>query len=93
MKTYLDEILRRHRELAATDDRSLDALVADARSLEPARGFRDSLTGERLSVISEIKRRSPVINWNPTFGPDLNIAVETSEWLQITLLYKTNKLH
>lgn len=60
MTTYLDEILTHHRELAAADDRPLDALVADARSLPPTRGFRAALAAsERLAVISEIKRRSP----------------------------------
>lgn len=27
------------------------------------------------------------------FGPDLKITVETSEWLQIILIYKPNNLH
>lgn len=60
MATYLDKILARHREVAAADRRPLDALVAEARSCPPARGFRNALVGgTELRVISEIKRRSP----------------------------------
>lgn len=60
MATYLDRILERHRETAAADHRSLDALISDARAMEPARGFRSALDGrEKLAVISEVKRRSP----------------------------------
>ncbi len=60
MATYLDTILAAHREAAARDDRSTDALVEAARDLPPARGFRAALRGgDRLAVISEIKRRSP----------------------------------
>ena len=60
MTTYLDAILARHREVAASDNRSLDALIGEARDLAPVRGFRDALVAsERLAVISEIKRRSP----------------------------------
>ena len=60
MATYLDKILARHREVAAADRRRLDALVAEARSCPPARGFRNALVGgTELRVISEIKRRSP----------------------------------
>ncbi len=58
--TYLDNILARHREVAAADTRSLDELVASARSMPPTRGFADALrAADRLAVISEIKRRSP----------------------------------
>lgn len=60
MATYLDRILDRHREVAAGETRSLDDLVAQARDLPPARGFRAALAASaRLAVISEIKRRSP----------------------------------
>ena len=58
--TYLDKIVARHREVAATDDRSLDDMVERARSMPAARGFRSALIGsDQLAVISEIKRRSP----------------------------------
>lgn len=60
MATYLDRILERHCEVAAADTRSLDALIAEARSMPPTRGFRAALAGaDHLAVISEIKRRSP----------------------------------
>ena len=60
MATYLDKILARHREVAATDSRALDALVEQAKACAPTRGFRSALVGgDELRVISEIKRRSP----------------------------------
>ena len=60
MATYLDRILARHRELAALDERPLDDLIAVASALPPTRGFATALrSGDRLHVISEIKRRSP----------------------------------
>jgi indole-3-glycerol phosphate synthase len=58
--TYLDTILARHRELAATDVRSTAALIDAAVAMPPARGFRAALAGRpQLGVISEVKRRSP----------------------------------
>ena len=58
--TYLDKIVARHREVAATDDRSLDDMVERARSMPAGRNFRSALVGaDLLAVISEIKRRSP----------------------------------
>jgi indole-3-glycerol phosphate synthase len=57
--TYLDRIVDRHRELVAVDARPLDELLAAARSAPPTRGFRAALTAPGLSVIAEIKRRSP----------------------------------
>ena len=60
MATYLDRIIAHHRERAAADARALDELVAACAALPPARGFRAALaTGDRLAVISEVKRRSP----------------------------------
>ncbi|MFM7263276.1 MAG: indole-3-glycerol phosphate synthase TrpC [Acidimicrobiales bacterium] len=58
--TYLDAILARHRARAAADTRSVDALIEQARSCPPVRGFSDALrSAGRLAVIAEIKRRSP----------------------------------
>lgn len=60
MATYLDRILARHREVAATDTRPLGDLIAAAEALAPTRGFTATLrTTTGLAVISEIKRRSP----------------------------------
>ncbi|MDP2289776.1 MAG: indole-3-glycerol phosphate synthase TrpC [Actinomycetota bacterium] len=60
MATYLDRIIDRHRELAALDTRPIEALVAAAREMPAARGFRAALVDvPHLAVISEVKRRSP----------------------------------
>jgi indole-3-glycerol phosphate synthase len=60
VSTYLDRILERHREVAAADSRSLDALVEQARGAPAPRGFRRALAlTPELAVIAEIKRRSP----------------------------------
>jgi len=60
--TYLTGILASHRARAAADDRSLDALVAEAQSVPAPRPFAARLavvTGAELAVIAEVKRRSP----------------------------------
>jgi len=62
MATYLDRILEAHRAAAAADDRSLDALVAQASGQPPTRGFAAALAASAaggVAVIAEIKRRSP----------------------------------
>lgn len=60
MATYLDRILAAHRARAAADGRSTDTLVEACAALGPTRGFAAALrAGDRLGVISEIKRRSP----------------------------------
>ena len=60
MTTYLDRILDRHRQMAASDTRSLDSLIAQARAMPATRGFAAALRwGTELHVIAEIKRRSP----------------------------------
>ena len=60
MATYLDRILTRHREVAAADHRPIDSLIERAREMPATRGFREALVDRaRLSVIAEIKRRSP----------------------------------
>lgn len=78
MATYLDRILDRHREVAAGDSRSLDALIEQAMAAAPTRGFADALRrdgAELLAVISEIKRRSP------SKGA-LNADLDAAEWAQ-----------
>lgn len=58
--TYLDRIVERHREVAASDTRRLDELVAQAAEQPPARDVAAALTATpELAVIAEIKRRSP----------------------------------
>jgi len=60
--TYLDRILVRHREVADNDERDVDQLVERCLVMAPTRGFRQRLLTDALSgisVISEIKRRSP----------------------------------
>jgi indole-3-glycerol phosphate synthase len=58
--TYLDRILARHREVAAADERSIEALAERAAAMPPARDFRAALAHPaQLAVISEVKRRSP----------------------------------
>lgn len=64
MTTYLDRILAAHRAAAAVDERSLEPLLAQARSQPPTRHFRDALvrasaSPDTLGVIAEVKRRSP----------------------------------
>jgi indole-3-glycerol phosphate synthase len=58
--TYLDRIVAAHREAARADTRRLDPLIAEARAVPPARGFAAALrVAAGLSVIAEVKRRSP----------------------------------
>lgn len=59
MATYLDRIIAQHRADAVADQRSLDSLRAGLEVLPPTRGFRSALQQDGLSVISEVKRRSP----------------------------------
>ena len=60
MPTYLDRILDAHRAAAESDTRALDGLIEEARSKEPTRGFARALRRQPgLSVIAEVKRRSP----------------------------------
>jgi indole-3-glycerol phosphate synthase len=60
MTTYLDSILEHHREVAASDRRSVEALIAEASTLPPTRSFAAAIRNQAsLAVIGEIKRRSP----------------------------------
>jgi indole-3-glycerol phosphate synthase len=74
MSTYLDKILAVHREAARADRRDLARLLVEAGScgLVP-RGFAAALrAGPALSVIAEIKRRSPS---KGPLAPDLDPAL------------------
>ncbi|WP_419922867.1 indole-3-glycerol phosphate synthase TrpC [Candidatus Poriferisodalis sp.] len=57
--TYLDRIIAEHRAEASRDDRPLDALRRTAGAMPPPRPFRAALGAQGLSVVAEIKRRSP----------------------------------
>lgn len=56
----LDEIVAAHRRAVADDTRWLDDLLVEARQVPPPRPFREALSEtDSLTVIAEIKRRSP----------------------------------
>jgi indole-3-glycerol phosphate synthase len=60
VSNVLETIVTAHRAAAARDTRPLDDLLARARAAAPPRPFRDALArGEGVSVIAEVKRRSP----------------------------------
>lgn len=56
----LSEIVAAHRRTAAADERDLQALIGAAEASSPPRDFKAALVaGPGLSVIAEVKRRSP----------------------------------
>lgn len=57
--TYLDKILDFHRDRAAADTRVTSDLMAACTTLPATRDFGSALRAEGLSVIAEVKRRSP----------------------------------
>jgi len=57
--TYLDTILTAHRRAAESDVRDLAALRTLAAGVGAPRDFAAALSGPVISVIAEIKRRSP----------------------------------
>jgi indole-3-glycerol phosphate synthase len=58
--TYLDRIVAAHREAARADIRPLDGLIEEATAQPPVRGFATALRSTAgLSVVAEVKRRSP----------------------------------
>jgi indole-3-glycerol phosphate synthase len=59
MPTYLDAIVAAHRSAAAKDTRRLGDLADQVDESLPTRGFAAALKTPDLSVIAEIKRRSP----------------------------------
>jgi indole-3-glycerol phosphate synthase len=61
MPTYLSEIVAAHRRMAAADRRDLGELVSRALDAPQPRPFAQALRSdtEGLSVIAEVKRRSP----------------------------------
>ena len=75
--TYLDEIIDAHRVAARADTRRVDQLVEAAREADEARPFRAALEQEGLSVIAEVKRRSPS---KGDLAPDLDPAVLAKDY-------------
>jgi indole-3-glycerol phosphate synthase len=69
--TYLDRIILWHRERAAADRRPLADLIERAQACPPARGMAQALSAPGLSVIAEVKRRSPS---KGDLAPDLDPA-------------------
>lgn len=71
--TYLDAIVRHHRDRAASDSRSLVDLAHAVSELPQPRGFVSAIriaSAKHLAVISEIKRRSPSKgDLNPKLDP------------------------
>jgi indole-3-glycerol phosphate synthase len=59
MPTYLDAIVAAHRAAAAKDTRRLGDIADLVDDDDPPRGFATALKTPTLSVIAEIKRRSP----------------------------------
>ena len=72
MATVLDEIVAAHRRAAALDQRAVDELVEQAAGAPPVRDFRAALAAPGLSVIAEVKRRSPS---KGDLAPDLDPAL------------------
>src|SRR3978361_1108028 len=59
MPTYLDAIVAAHRAAAAKDTRRVGDIADPVHEHEVPRGFAAALKTPTLSVIAEIKRRSP----------------------------------
>jgi indole-3-glycerol phosphate synthase len=69
--TYLDRILRAHRDAAAADTRSVAALLEQAQQQPPARDFAAAVRADGVGVIAEVKRASPS---KGELAPDLDPA-------------------
>ncbi len=72
MPTYLADIVTSHRARAAADVRTLDELVQRAAATPLPRDFAGALRADGLSVVAEIKRRSPSKgDLDPSLQPEL----------------------
>lgn len=67
----LEQILAYHRERVADDPRPTDALLEAVEAAGPTRPFESALSSPGLSVIAEVKRRSPS---KGDIAPDLDPA-------------------
>lgn len=78
MATYLDRILDGHHQRAAADHRPLRDLTEAATGMPPTRGFAAALGADPgLSVVAEVKRRSPSKGW---LARDLDPARVAAEY-------------
>ncbi len=77
--TYLDRIIAEHRSRAAADRRPLEGLLEEASQCQAPRRFSDALEEPGLSVIAEVKRRSP--SKGDLFA-DLNPAVIAEQYMR-----------
>ena len=78
MPTYLADILATHRARAQDDHRDVHELALLADRLPPPRPFSAALTGETISCIAEVKRRSPS---KGDLDPDLQPDVLAKEYV------------
>jgi indole-3-glycerol phosphate synthase len=75
--TYLDEILAAHRAAAHADARPREQLLDAARAAGGTRAFASALEVPGVSVIAEIKRRSPS---KGDLAPDVDAAVLAKDY-------------
>jgi len=75
--SVLDRIVAAHRRAAATDARTLGELERAALNGSPVRPFRAALAAPGMSVIAEVKRRSPS---KGDLAPDLVPAVLAKDY-------------
>ncbi|MGH9226861.1 MAG: indole-3-glycerol phosphate synthase TrpC [Acidimicrobiales bacterium] len=75
----LEEIVAAHRRAAAEDGRDLDGLLAEAAATPRPRDFRAALVAPGLSVIAEVKRRSPS---KGALNPDLDPALVAKSYAE-----------
>ena len=75
----LGEIVTAHRRRAAADRRDLEHLVEQALAAPQPRSFRAALTRPGLSVIAEVKRRSPS---KGDLAPDLDPALAAKSYAE-----------
>ena len=75
----LEEIVAAHRRSAAADIRDLGRLLDEAAASPPPRDFHAALVAPGLSVIAEVKRRSPS---KGELNPDLDPALVAKSYAE-----------